>query len=385
MSRTKCQTGAAPTVSHSRCRVIIVVGLSVLCLVLPLFPTPGATVDEVVTAEMKNHGIPGLSLAIIDHGQISKAKGYGFIDKSVGTAVTTNTLFQAASISKPVAALAALRLVEEGRLSLDEDVNRVLKQWQVAENEFTEKEKVTLRRILSHSAGLTVHGFPGYDGDSPLPTLRQVLEGSKPANTAAIRVDVVPGSNSRYSGGGYMVMQQMMIDTTGKTFPILMRENVLAPLQMNASTYEQPLPADRASVAATGYYSDGKEVSGRWHIYPEMAAAGLWTTASDLARFAISLQQALAGKSNSVISRSMTRQLLTVQKGNNGLGLGLEGSGKTLRFYHGGRNAGFDALLLAYAERGSGVAIMFNANDNSGAVKRIVNAVSKEYHWPGAD
>jgi len=359
--------------------------LTLLYLALPLFPTSGATVDEVVAAEMKNHGIPGLSLAIIDEGKIIRAKGYGFTDKSGATAVMTNTLFQAGSISKPVAALAALRLVEEGRLSLDEDVNRVLSQWQVAENEFTKNEKVTLRRILSHSAGLTVHGFPGYGADSPLPTLRQVLEGSKPANTAAIRVDVVPGSRSRYSGGGYMVMQQMMIDTTGKSFPILMGENVLAPLQMNASTYEQPLPGDRASAAATGYYSNGKEVMGRWHIHPEMAAAGLWTTPSDLARFAISIQEGFTGKSNPVISRSMTRQMLTVQTGNNGLGLGLEGAGNTLRFFHGGRNAGFDAFLLAYAELGSGAAIMFNANDNSGAVKRIVDAVSKEYHWPGSD
>ena len=375
----------ASTMRHHRWKVGTVAGLTLLYLALPLFPTSGATVDEVVAAEMKNHGIPGLSLAIIDEGKIIRAKGYGFTDKSGATAVMTNTLFQAGSISKPVAALAALRMVEEGRLSLDEDVNRVLRQWQVAENEFTKNEKVTLRRILSHSAGLTVHGFPGYDTDSPLPTLRQVLEGSKPANTAAIRVDVVPGSRSRYSGGGYTVMQQMMIDTTGKSFPILMKENVLAPLQMNASTYEQPLPADRAPAAATGYDSNGKEVTGRWHIHPEMAAAGLWTTPSDLARFAISIQEGFAGKSNPVISRSMTRQMLTVQTGNNGLGLGLEGAGNTSRFFHGGRNAGFDALLLAYAELGSGVAIMLNANDNSGAVKRIVNAVSKEYHWPGPD
>jgi len=344
--------------------------------------TCASTVNDVVAAEMKEHHIREVSLAIIENGQISKAQGYGFTDKSRAIPVTTSTLFQAGSVSKPVAALGALRLVEDGRLSLDEDVNRRLKEWKVPENDFTKDEKVTLRRILSHSAGLTVHGFPGYAVGAPMPTLVEILDGAKPANTAAIRVDVVPGSTSRYSGGGYTVMQQMMIDVTGKPFPEFMQETVLTPLRMEASTYEQPLPKDRVAAAATGYYANGKQVEGKWHIYPEMAAAGLWTTASDLARFAIDIQQALAGKSNPVISQSMTRQMLTVQKGGSGLGLGLEGSGKTLRFSHGGRDEGFDAFMMAYAASGQGVVIMINANDNSGAVNRMVEAVRREYHWP---
>jgi CubicO group peptidase (beta-lactamase class C family) len=356
-----------------------------LCVTTATFRGFSSSVDETVSVEMKNHGIPGVSVAIIQNGRLSTAKGYGFTDKGKTTAVTTNTLFQAGSISKPVAALAALRFVEEGRFTLDDDVNQFLKRWQVRENAFTKDQKVTLRRILSHSAGLTVHGFPGYDAHSRLPSLREVLDGSKSANTAAIRVDVVPGSTSRYSGGGYTVMQQMMLDVTGKTFPDLMRENVLTPLQMNASTYEQPLPADRATCAAAGHDAKGKGIKRRWHVYPEMAAAGLWTTPSDLARFAIGIQEAFVGKSNPVISRTMTRQMLTVQIGSYGLGLGLEGSGDTLRFHHGGRNAGFDALLLACGESGAGVVIMINANDYSGAVKRIADAVSKEHHWPSAD
>ncbi len=378
------RASAASTRSRPRYRVALAAGLSLWSLAAALLPALGSTVDEVVAAEMKKHAIMGLSMAIIENGEIRKANGYGFTDKSGSSPVTTNTLFQAGSVSKPVAALGALRLVEAGNLSLDDDVNQSLKQWQVPQNEFTKDEKVTLRRLLSHSAGLTVHGFPGYDVESPLPTLRQVLDGSKPANTAAIRVDIVPGSALRYSGGGYTVMQQMMIDVTAKAFPELMRETVLAPLQMNASTYEQPLPPDRVTRAATGYDPNGKEVKGKWHIYPEMAAAGLWTTPSDLARFAMGIQKALAGKSNPVLSQAMTRQMLTVQKGKHGLGLGLDGSGSKLRFYHGGRDEGFDAVLVAYAESGQGVVVMVNANDNSGAVKRIVDAVSKEYHWPEA-
>ncbi len=154
---------------------------------------------------------------------------------------------------------------------------------------------------------------------------------------------------------------------------------------MNASTYEQPLPPDWARTAATGYYSNGKQVKGRWRVYSEMAAGGLWTTASDLAQFAISLQKSYAGLSNPVISQPMTFQMLTRQKEHFGLGFALTGSGKTLRFHHDGRNAGFDAFLAASPELGIGVVIMLNANDNSGAVGRIADAVVKEYHWSVAE
>lgn len=356
-----------------------------LCLLAACRPPfRASTLDDTVAAEMKAHGIPGVSMAIVEDGKLRLAKGYGFTDRSGANPITTSTLFQAGSISKTVAALGALCLVEEGKLSLDEDVNQRLKQWHLPENSKTKSEKVTLRRILSHSAGLTVHGFPGYEVGAQIPTLVQILEGSQPANTAPIQVDVTPGSLWRYSGGGYTLLQQMMIDVTGKAFPSWMQEAVLTPLHMSASTYEQPLPAERSQLAASGHYSDNAPVKGKWHIYPEMAAAGLWTTPSDLARFAIGIQQALAGKSNPVISAAMTRQMLTVQEGEFGLGFSLHGSGKDLLFSHEGRDDGFDAFLIAGAESGRGVVIMMNANDDSGAMLRILEAIRKEYHWAEA-
>ena len=211
-------------------------------------------VDDVVADKMRARDIPGLSLAIIQDGKIIKAQGYGFTDKGGQTAVTTNTLFQAGSVSKSVAAFGTLHLVEEGRLFLDTNVNAQLRTWKVPDNEHTQKEKVTLRRILSHSAGLTVHGFPGYATNTTMPTLLQVLDGVKPANTAAIRVDTVPGSQWRYSGGGYTVMQQLIIDTTGKPFPEFMSETVLKPLGMRNSSYEQPLPTELTGATAAGYF-----------------------------------------------------------------------------------------------------------------------------------
>jgi CubicO group peptidase (beta-lactamase class C family) len=339
-------------------------------------------VDDAIRTEMQKRRIPGLSLAIIQDGAIVKAKGYGVTEKDGDSPVTPSTLFQAGSISKPVSALGALRLVEEGRLALDEDVNARLVTWKVPENEFTREKKVTLRGLLSHTAGLTVHGFPGYATDEPVPTVVQVLDGAKPANTKSIRVDILPGSRWRYSGGGYTVMQQMVIDVTGKPFPRFMQEAVLGPLGMRESTFEQPLPAEKAKLTASGHLQDRSPVKGRWHIYPEMAAAGLWTTASDLARFALGVQEAAAGRSGKTLSKQMARQMITEQKDHYGLGVGLQGGGTTLRFGHGGRDHGFDAQLVAYAETGQGAAIMINANDNSRMVPRILQVIAREYHWP---
>lgn len=338
-------------------------------------------VDDLIVKRMHERKITGLSLAIIQEGKIVKARGYGFTDKTNKTAVTPDTLFQAGSISKPVAASGALHLVEQNRLSLDTDVNALLRTWKVPENEFTKEKKVTLRGILSHSAGLTVPRFPGYGVDSSMPSLLQILDGAKPANTSAIRVDIVPGSKMRYSSGGYVVLQQLIIDVTGQSFPKFMYANVLKPLGMTNSTYEQPLPPELVARTAAGYYSNDKAVEGRWHIYPEMAAAGLWTTASDLARFAIGIQEAVAEKSNPVISQPMARQMLARQKDNVGLGLFLQGRGKGLAFMHKGRDEGFDAEMLAFADTGNGVAIMINANDRSGVCEEIIAAVGKEYHW----
>lgn len=339
--------------------------------------------DEFIRKQMQKRHVPGLSIAIIQDGKIIRAKGYGFIDKNGSAPVTPSTLFQAGSISKSVAAVGALHLTEEGKLSLDEDVNTKLKTWKVPENEFTKDQKVTLRGLLSHTTGLTVHGFPGYEVGTPLPTVVQILDGSSPANTPAVRVDFVPGTRWRYSGGGYTVMQQLMLDVTGQPFPQFMQTTVLGPLAMAESTYQQPLPADKAKATATGHLGERDLVKGRWHIYPEMAAAGLWTTPSDLARFAMGIQNALAGKPGAILSKQMTRQMLTDQKDKDGLGVFLEGKGNTMRFGHNGRDEGFDALMTAGAETGQGVVIMINANDNSRMLGHIVDEVAKEYHWAG--
>jgi CubicO group peptidase (beta-lactamase class C family) len=334
--------------------------------------------DTFIQAQMAQRQINGLSLAVIQDGKI-QARAYGVATRG-GAPVTTETLFQAGSISKSVAAMGAMKLVEQGTLSLDQDVNATLKTWKVPENEFTKTEKVTLRRLLSHTAGLTVHGFPGYDVTERLPSTVQVLDGA--GNTPAVRVDVVPGSLSRYSGGGFTVTQQLVCDVTGKPFADYMGESVLKPIGMTRSTYQQPLPADRAAETASGHAADRTAVPGKWHVYPEMAAAGLWTTATDLAKFAVEIQQSLAGKSRLVVSQATTKQMLTMERNDYGLGLALKGTGEARTFGHNGRDAGFDALMLAFAATGQGVVVMINANDNSGMMNRITEFVAKKYSWP---
>ncbi|HXW06179.1 MAG TPA: serine hydrolase [Vicinamibacterales bacterium] len=332
---------------------------------------------------MRDSRIQGVSIAVFVDGRIDWARGWGFADVESGRKVDERTRFQAASISKPVAAVAALALAARGRLSLDGDVNASLKSWKVPENEFTASSKVTLRRLLSHSAGTTVSGFRGYAKNEAVPTLVQVLDGEKPANSAPVRVDIPIGSRWRYSGGGFSIVQLLVEDETGKPFAQSARELVLEPFGMSRSTFLQPLPPELRRDAATGYQSDGRPIDGNWHVYPEQAAAGLWTTPSDLARFAIELQRIAAGRSNRVLGTDLARQMLQPQMEDYGLGVGVEGTGTSATFGHGGANAGFRCQLVAYRDQASGVVVMTNSDSGGAILQDVVRAVAREYGWPG--
>jgi CubicO group peptidase (beta-lactamase class C family) len=327
-------------------------------------------------AELK---VPGVSIAVIHGGRIEWARGFGSLRKD-GPAVTPDSLFQAASISKPVFALAVLHQVEAGKLKLDTNVNDYLKTWKLPDNEFTREQKVTLRRILSHSAGLTVHGFAGYEAGAKVPTTVQVLDGAPPANSLPIRVDVAPGSINRYSGGGYTLAQLVLNDVTGKSIPDLMRETVLRPLGMTHSTYEQPLPADRTAQVALPHRGDGTAVTGGPHLYPEMAAAGLWTTPSDLARYALGVRDALAGRSK-VISASTAREMLTPVIEQQGIGPQLGGSTPRKYFTHNGGNEGYRCVLVAY-EDGEGAVVMTNGDNGGGLMYEVLRTIAHVYQWP---
>ena len=323
--------------------------------------------------------VPGVSVAVIHEGRIEWARGFG-VTRSDGPAVTPDTLFQAASISKPVFALAVLHQVDAGKLKLDSNVNDSLNSWKLPDNEFTREQKVTLRRILSHTAGLTVHGFPGYEAGATLPTNVQILDGTPPTNTGAIRVDTIPGTLYRYSGGGYTLAQQLLGDVTGVPLPKLMHDTVLQPLGMSRSTYEQPLPAARAGEVALGYRADGTLVTGGPHVYPEMAAAGLWTTPSDLARYALGVREALAGRSK-IISAATARTMLTKELGDHGIGPVIGGATARKYYSHNGGNEGYRCALVAY-EDGEGAVVMTNGDNGGGLMYEVLRTIAQVYQWP---
>jgi CubicO group peptidase (beta-lactamase class C family) len=333
-----------------------------------------------LTDRMRDLHIPGVSIAVIHEGDVQWARGFGLAAIG-GPSVTPDTSFQAGSISKPVSAVAVLSLVQAGRLDLDTDVNGYLRSWKVPANSLTDKAKVTLRELLSHSAGTTVHGFEGYRAGASIPSLVDVLNGAPPSNSAPIVVDMEPGTRFRYSGGGYTIVQQLLVDATDEPFPSLVDRTVLHPFGMSHSNFHQPLLSLESSAAATPYLSTGEPVPGGPHIYPELAAAGLWTTPTDLARFALALQDALSGRSTPVLHQAMAREMLTPRFGGYGLGFVIGGSPQNRYFAHGGVDAGFESMMVAY-ETGDGAIVMTNGVGGTKLATEIIRSIAKEYHWP---
>ena len=331
---------------------------------------------------MEQFKVPGLAVAVINNYEIEWVKGYGVTDAVSKQPVTDETLFQAASISKPVAAVIALHLFEEGVLDLDSDVNEKLRSWKVPENEFTREEKVTVRRILSHTAGLTGSGFHGYAEGEAVPNILQVLDGKEPANNAPIRVDVVPGSMFRYSGGGYTVLQLLIEDVTGEPLHELAQKLVFEPLGMDHSSFQKPLPEALLAKTSSGHLLDGSPMTGHWFLDKGSTCCGLWTTPADLARFAIAIQKSLRGESNKSLTAETARLMVTPQPPSPvGLGMFVEQRDGAIYFQHSGGNPGFVCVLVAGAEGGKGAAVMTNSDNGGELCQQLVQAIAFEYQW----
>ncbi|MCH2196489.1 serine hydrolase [Kordia sp.] len=340
-----------------------------------------------IEERMKHYGIPGASIAVIHNGEIAWAKGYGVTDKESNTPVTTQTLFQAAATSMPVSAYGALCLVEQHQLDLDENINNYLKSWKVPENEFTKEKKVTIKNILNHSAGIHPRGTGRYSIDEKIPTLVQILNGTSPAKNAPITINKEPEESVRFAYASYVPIQQLMLDVKGKTFPEIMHELVLEPLEMNNSTYNQSLTAAQLSKIATGYLTDGSKAEGGRSIYPAMATNGLWTTAEDYAKFIINRYQTLNGKTTKGLSRELTK-LMGTPYGVNGsswsftLGLGFQLLNRNNEIYlrHHGWNRGFYTEIVAHRDKEYGVVVMTNSTFPEFNAE-VMRAVAIAYEW----
>lgn len=353
----------------------------ITCLPPPVVIKNETAPCPTLAEQMAALHVPGVSIAVEHNSVLEWAQGFGVVQLG-GKPVTADTLFQAGSISKPLAAMAALHLVQQGKLSLDADINKQLTSWKVPASPAAPGAIVTLRELLTHTAGFTVHGFPGYAAGAPVPTLVQVLDGVKPANTPPIRLESVPGSYFNYSGGGYTVMQQLMLDVAQEPFPTLLHDMVLAPIGMTHSTYDQPLPVSFQGDAATPYTIKGTPVPGGAHTYPEMAAAGLWTTPSDLVKYIVEVQRSLDGKANHVLNRNLTQQMLTPGMGNWGLGVEMGGSPDDPYFSHGGVNEGFESVFVGFEHNGDGAAVMTNAEGGMRLANAVIRSIAVAYHWP---
>jgi len=330
---------------------------------------------------MERYHVPGISVAVINDGRLEWARGYG-VKVIGGMPVDTATLFLAGHIGQGVAAVAALGLVEGGSIGLDQNVNDRLAAWRVPDNEFTANEKVTLRRILSHTSGLSVPALLGYSTEEVLPTMEQILDGISPATNQPIRVLDPPGSRQRYSVGGYVVLQQLLQDMTGSSYADFVRTTVLSLLGMERSFHTQPLTETLAADAASGHEPTNEQVPGRWRVYPELAALGMWTTPSDLARLALELQRSFSGESNAVISQSSVEEMLSQQFENRGLGFEVGGEGEWRFFRLEGHGNNYLSELYAYASRGMGAVVMTSSSNGEGVKAHVLRAIAAEYGWP---
>ncbi len=333
---------------------------------------PRAAVDAAVGRLLKEHRVPGAAVAVVIDHRVAWAAGYGVREKG-GAAVTDATLFQMASVSKPVTGVVAAALAEQKRVDLDRDVNDYLKGWKVPA---APAGAVTLRTLLGHRAGLTVHGFGGYPAGAAVPTLVQTLDGKPPANSPVVRYKPDAGSPVRYSGGGFCVAQLALSELTDRSFAELMKVELFDKLRLSRATFEQPLPEALRGDAATAHDTAGTPYSGKYHTYPEQAAAGLWASAGDVAAIFADLSAACAGKRSRILGRAAARDLFAT-----GVGWPARYTGRVFWASHGGSNAGFRCLVSTHPADGRGVVVLTNSDAGDKMTEAVVSAVRRAYKW----
>lgn len=327
--------------------------------------------------------VPGVSIAVVKDFKIHWAKAYGVADAKTQRPLNTETRFQSASVSKPVTAMGAMRMVQENRLNLDADINTVLKSWQVPKSALTRSQAVTPRSLFSHTSGADDgFGFPGYDPKAALPTLVQILEGQAPSNVGKVLFARAPFETSKYSGGGFVILQLAMTERCGRAFAACMQSSVLAPLGMTNSSFEQPTGVSGIPNAALAHDKQGKRIGPPWRNHPELAAAGLWTTPSDLAKFIIELQTALRDANGKVLERRSAREMISpVGVGRYGIGLAIDQHGEGWYFSHSGDNWGYKAWISGHVRKGYGLVVMTNGDGGMAVMNEIADRVVTAYEW----
>jgi CubicO group peptidase (beta-lactamase class C family) len=330
---------------------------------------------------LKFYNIPSVSITVIDDGKIAWAKAYGFADLEAGIRATKTTIYQAASMSKTANAALVIRLTQRHVLSLDTDIREYLKTWELPENSFSTGHTITIRDLLSHRAGIGVHGFEGYKPGTALPSLDDILNGRSPANNELVKPDTFPNTITSYSGGGIMIVQKVLEDVLQESYSSLINAEVLGPLHMNHSNYQQPLSPALQRTAATGYNTHQNAIVGKYYVYPELAPAGLWSTPTDMAKLIIAVQQSSTTDRPFLDKQFATLMVTPVSDSDNAaLGSFVYKIGVDVYFAHDGHNRGFTCVYYGSLHSGQGAVIMLNS-DNNGIIPEILNSIAETYHW----
>jgi CubicO group peptidase (beta-lactamase class C family) len=331
-----------------------------------------------ISERMEHYNVTGLSIALIDKGQINMTAVFGVLEAGTTNIVKNNSIFNACSISKFVTSMLVMKLAEQGVFDLDEDVNNRLSSWKVPDNEFTKNNKVTLRRLLCHQSGVIDPdgSFPELNSNQGFPTIVELLEGRTRFCKAPIEVMYEPGSDFHYSDAGFCIIQQLIEDCLGKSFYDAMNEHIFEPLKMKNSSFPQTIPKERREDFSCGH-KNGMIVNVKYPIYPYPAASGLWTTPSDLAILVIEFMSSLKGESKIGLSPSKAKEMINSQGCNKwtGLGVFLDGSEREIEISSLGWGVGFQCMMVAYPYLETGAVIMTNTDLGVHQLKGIIGEV----------
>jgi CubicO group peptidase (beta-lactamase class C family) len=343
---------------------------------LDVHPPDGIAAENIdLAAAMAMLHVPSVDVALIDSGRLAWSHTFG--------TAPDGAIYQVASLSKLVTAVAALRLVDRGVLALDRNVNDDLTGWHVPENDFTRGHPVTLRQLLSMTAGTGVPGYLGYAPGEKLPTLPQILDGAPPANSPPVRVEAIPGSRYAYSTGGYEIVQALIEAKTKLKFQDVFEALLFRPAEMPNSNFLQPLPAELAHRAATGHHADGSELPSGWRIMPALAAGGLWSSSLDLAHLLITIERAYRGESDALLARATVQAMMTRQNGGPyGLGAAVAGSGESRVLMKRGQNVGYQSYMLLFPETGQGMVVLTGSDNGTTLATALIRRAAAAYKWP---
>lgn len=337
---------------------------------------------QTINARLDSYSVPGAAIAIIRNNKIVYVEGYGNRIEGKRTPINGQTVFSVGSVSKMINAALVIRLAAEGKLDLDADVNRYLKSWKVPENRYTRKTKVTLRHILSHSAGFSQHGFPDFQPGEQLPSALQTLNGLHPAKHGPVRLMFSPGTEMDYSGGGITVSQLVVEEVTQMSYQEAAKHYVFIPLKMHRSTFQNPLAPSHGNIAHA-HDDDGEPTAlpRGWESMPEVAASGLWTSAEDLARFVIALNKSAQGN-NDFLPQSLAQDMMS-RENNSWYGLGprINGQGVTKVFHHGGANNSYRAWIEGHLTTGDGIISLTNGTNGHFVNMEIRKSAEEAFNW----